>query len=82
MNPISGLLHSRKFWVAVADLTVTLTLYFVGKYAPAYADDVKIVIAAIQPVFLVLIGSIAYEDGAAKRAGNHASQVENHSMEG
>lgn len=69
MNPISGLFRSRKFWVALFDLVVSLILYFVGKYAaPAVADDIKFVIAAIQPVFLLVIGGIAYEDGQQKRA--------------
>jgi len=57
------------------DLVVSLILYFVGKYAaPAMADDITYVIAAIQPVFLLVIGGIAYEDGKAKGAGNHVSQ--------
>ena len=70
MNPFAGLIRSRKFWVAMFDLAVSLILYFTGKYlAPAIADDVKFVIAAIQPVFLLVIGGIAYEDGQQKRAG-------------
>lgn len=75
MNPISGLLRSRKFLTAIFDLVVSLILYFVGKYAaPAMADDITYIIAAIQPVFLLVIGGIAYEDGQAKKAGNHISQ--------
>ena len=75
MNPFAGLVRSRKFWIAMFDLVVSLVLYFVGKYAaPTIADDVKIVIGLIQPVFLLLIGGIAYEDGKAKAAGNHHAQ--------
>jgi hypothetical protein len=76
MNPFQGLLRSRKFWVAMFDLGVSLVLYFSGKYlAPAVADDIKFVIAAIQPVFLLVIGGIAYEDGQAKRGGAWLSNL-------
>jgi len=69
MSPFQGLLRSRKFWLAMGDLAASLILYFVGKYAaPAIAEDVNYLIAAIQPVFLILIGAIAYEDGQQKRA--------------
>ena len=32
-------------------------------------EDVKVMILALQPVFIVIIGAIAYEDGQQKRAG-------------
>ena len=76
MNPVHGLAQSRKFWVAIFDLVCSLVLYFVGKYAaPAFADDIVFVIGIIQPVFLLVIGGIAYEDGKAKAAGLHPSQA-------
>ena len=59
-----SLFKSRKFWLAMFDLVVSLTLFFVGKYASWVMEDVQAVIVAIQPVFVILIGSIAYEDGA------------------
>lgn len=69
-DPLSALLHSRKFWVGMLDVVLSTLLYFVTKYAdPALADDVKFLIAAWQPVFLIIIGAIAYEDGQEKRAG-------------
>ena len=75
MNPVNGLLNSRKFWVAMFDLIVSLVLYFGGKYAhPSVAEDMIFLIGAIQPVFLLVIGGIAYEDGKAKAAGVHPSQ--------
>ena len=65
-NPISGLLHSRKFCLLILDTLVSLALYFVGKYAGASVfEDVKFVIAALQPVFVAVIIMIAYEDKAA-----------------
>lgn len=63
-NPFSALLHSRKFWLAMLDLVLGLTTYFVSKYAPLMAEDVQFVFAAVQPMFLVLIGAIAWEDTA------------------
>ena len=71
MNPFVGLLRSRKFWLMILDLGVSFATYFLVKYAaPELADDVLFVIGGIQPVFVVIIGAIAYEDGQAKKAGN------------
>jgi hypothetical protein len=68
-NPFSSLLHSRKFWLLILDTVISLTLYFAGKYAdPSLAEDTKILIAALQPVFVAIIAAIAYEDAAASRA--------------
>jgi hypothetical protein len=73
MNPWGSLLRSRKFWVMLMDLVLSMTIYFVGKYAaPVLAEDVKFIVASIQPVFLFLIGAIAYEDKAAIENGYNA----------
>ena len=51
------------------DIVISLVLYFVTKYAaPSAVEDIKTVILALQPVVLVLIGAIAYEDGQAMKA--------------
>jgi hypothetical protein len=63
-NPFAALLHSRKFWLLMFDFILGLTTYFVGKYAPLAADDVKFVFAAVQPVFITVIYAIAKEDSA------------------
>ncbi len=69
MNPFQALLKSRKFLVLVLDTVVSLVLYFSAKYLAAGAvEDIKTVILALQPVVLVLIGAIAYEDGQAMKA--------------
>ena len=69
---MNRLIHSAKFWTLILDLVVSLILYFTGKYAdPSAFEDVKFVIGAIQPVFIFLIGAIAYEDGKAKASGNY-----------
>jgi hypothetical protein len=70
---MEALFRSRKFWVLIVDTVVSLLVFFVGKYAPIAAEDVNIVIAALQPVFIMVIGAIAYEDGAALKAGVHPS---------
>ncbi len=69
MNPFQALLKSRKFLVLLLDTVVSLVLYFSAKYLAAGAvEDIKTVILALQPVVLVLIGAIAYEDGQAMKA--------------
>ena len=51
------------------DTAVSLVLYFSAKYLAAGAvEDIKTVIVALQPVVLVLIGAIAYEDGKSRQA--------------
>lgn len=67
---MNRLLHSSKFWTLVLDTVISLALFFSLKYlAPAAYEDVEFIILAIQPVFVALIGAIAWEDSAAKRAG-------------
>ncbi len=74
MNPISGLLHSRKFLLLVLDTVISLTTYFVGKYAGATSQDVLFFIGALQPIFVMVIHGITAEDVAKLREGVHPSQ--------
>ncbi len=75
MNPLQALLRSRKFLVMLLDTSVSLVLYFSAKYLAAGAvEDIKTVIVALQPVVLVLIGAIAYENGQAMKAEATASK--------
>ncbi len=68
-NPLKALLMSRKFWIMILDLVVSMGGYFITKYAaPEFANDSLFVIGALQPVFVTVIGAIAYEDGKAKGA--------------
>ncbi len=63
------MLKSQKFLVLALDTVVSLVLYFAAKYlAAGAAENIKTVIVALQPVALVLIGAIAYEDGQAMKA--------------
>jgi len=69
-DTVMAIFKSRKFWTAMVDVAVVLILYFVGKYGSvSLAEDMTTLIVAIQPVFIMVIGSIAYEDGQAKKAG-------------
>lgn len=67
-NPFAGLLHSRKFWLAILDAVVSTALYFVGKYAGAHVDDLRFIIAVYQPVIGLVIVAITVEDTAKTQA--------------
>ena len=67
-NPFAALLHSRKFWLLILDVVVSMTTYFITKYAaPAAANDILYVIGGLQPVFVTLIGAIAVEDNGQRK---------------
>jgi hypothetical protein len=68
---MKALLKSRKFLLLCLDAGLTLLLYFVGKYFAIAIEDIKLMILVLQPVFVMIIGSIAYEDAAAMAAGIH-----------
>lgn len=63
MNPFKALFASRKFWLLIMDTIVSLVLYFVPRYVPGAEADVRFLILALQPIFIVVISAIAYEDG-------------------
>lgn len=66
---MNRLLQSAKFWTAIVDVVVSAVLFFVGKYAsPSVFEDIQFVIVTIQPVFIIVIGAWAYEDGKEKGA--------------
>ena len=56
------LLKSRRFWLLVLDTIVSISTYFVGKYAGLAAQDTLFLITALQPVFVALIISITIDD--------------------
>ena len=70
MSVWSSLLQSRKFWLMIVDVVVSVASYFVVKYvAPEAAKDVMFLIGALQPVVIALIVGIAHEDAAVKSSG-------------
>lgn len=69
-SPVSALFQSRKFWLTILDLFISLVMFFGAKYLSASLfEDIKFVIAAIQPVFVTIIVAIAVEDSANAKAG-------------
>jgi hypothetical protein len=62
------LARSSRFWTLILDVVVSITLFFVGKYAGAALEDTKFLIVTLQPVFVLLIGAYTAEDMAAKSA--------------
>jgi hypothetical protein len=65
-----NIFKSRKFWLMILDLVLSLVLFFGAKYLmPGVFEDVKYLIGALQPVFVFLIISIAIEDAAAMKSG-------------
>ncbi len=67
---------SRKFWLMVSDIAISLITYFVGKYVtPEAGKDILTVIGLLQPVIVSLILGIAVEDAAMKRAGEWNKKI-------
>jgi hypothetical protein len=63
------ILKSRKFWLMVVDVVISLTGVLLGWYlAPESAERIMTIIAILQPVVISLIVGIAVEDAAEKRA--------------
>ena len=58
-----------KFLTGLMDAVVSLILYFGSRYAPMAAEDIKFAVAAIQPIFLLLIVGFFQRDQASFRAG-------------
>lgn len=68
-NPFYLFVHSRKFWTFILTAGANLILYFATKYlAPTSVEDVKMVLAFVDGLAAIYIGSIAWEDG--KRIDN------------
>ena len=68
---------SRKFLIAIVDAVAGLLALYVARFLQP--EDAKLVLATyaiIQPVLLIWIGSIAWEDSAALKAGVHPAQKE------
>ena len=62
---MTALLHSRKFWISLLDMIVSILTYFIGKYLnPEAGKDILFLIASLQPILAMLIYTIAKEDSA------------------
>jgi hypothetical protein len=64
---MSSLLHSRKFWLMVADVVLANVTYFVTMFlAPDKAEMALWLIGSWQPVIVAVIIGITAEDVALK----------------
>ena len=71
-----ALLNSRKFQVMLVDIMVSILFLLIHRFmAPDDADFAWKLVLVIQPIFLMLAGGIAYEDGKSIAAGTHISQL-------
>ena len=69
VDPLRGLLRSRKFLLLLLNTVASLTVYLVGLiYGDAGVDVATKLIAILQPVVVALILAIALEDAAEKRS--------------
>ena len=76
-NPFTALLKSRKFWLAVGDALVsTITIILTMFFKPEFVNQIVGVIALWQPVFVVVIGAIAYEDKAKLQADTQIKAIQ------
>lgn len=69
-NPFSGLIKSRKFWLAVLDAFIgSMSLALTWFLAPEKVMQVMTLFGLWQPVLVTVILSIAAEDVANAKAG-------------
>lgn len=73
MESWKTLFKSRKFWLLILDAVISITLYFVSHYAGAALEDVKFIILALQPIFLLVIYSITQQNVAGIKYGTDNS---------
>ena len=64
LSPGAKLLRSRKFLLLLLDTVISLVILFVGLYFQASVETITTVIGLLQPVFVMVIGAIAWEDVA------------------
>lgn len=70
MEPITNLWQSRKFRIMIYDTAIALVTFILSRFfGPEVQEAVMELIAILQMPILVLIGGIALEDAAQKRAG-------------
>lgn len=71
MDNFSTLWDSRKFRIMVYDTVIALVTFVISRFfGPEVQQAVMELIAILQAPILVLIGGIAIEDAAQKRAGS------------
>jgi len=75
-NPFAGLVRSRAIWLAVIDATGAVLGLWLGAYASEQtATLIMATWAAIQPVLVVVIAKMAYEDKAKLEAASRDKET-------
>ena len=64
LSPLAKLLKSRKFLLLLLDTVVSVVVWVVASYFPGSQEAAEFFIKALQPVVIVLIAAIAWEDVA------------------
>lgn len=65
---MQNIFTSKRFLTLLTDLVVSLVVYFGVKYAaPSAAEDIKFVVAALQPAVIAVIAAYGAEDYALAR---------------
>jgi hypothetical protein len=65
----SSIWQSRKFWLTILDIAVSLATFFGGKYmTEASSAELIFVIGVLQPVFLMLIDTYTRQNVAGIQA--------------
>lgn len=70
------LLQSRKFWIMLIDVIVSLVAYFTGKYtSPETSKDILFLIGSLQPIILLVVGSITAQNIEGIKAAADVEQA-------
>jgi hypothetical protein len=65
-----NILKSRKFWLMIADVSISTATYFITLYvAPAIGQNILWLIGSWQPVIIYVINAMAQENIAAIAKG-------------
>ena len=76
METMPSIWTSRKFWIMVTDLSVSLITYFTGKYLDANsAKDILFLIGSLQPIVLLVVGSITLQNVAGIKANGSVQEA-------
>jgi len=79
---MQSLLKSRKFWIMLVDVVVSISTYFVGKYlSPETVKDILFLIGALQPVVLLVISFIGVQNVTAMKAEASLKEAKVYSAE-
>ena len=64
LSPRAKLFKSRKFWLLILDTVISTLTWTAASYYPGAQEAVKFLIITLQPVIIMVIMAIAWEDTA------------------